>query len=303
MKNKRGQLITYYIIIGITLLLAFGFLLYTKDVSTKGKLALPTEMSSKIPIETEPIKSYVESCLKKVTEDGAWLVGYNGGYIDANGLSKYGEKGAREFYNGRGDRITYSHDYSVPYYLDRDYPVSYPPRKKVEEKLSRYILVELENCLNFTSFQEIGFDITKPIIDYEAINFDLSKTDVNCTVSLNKEDIGVLLKYPLIIKKSDFTTDLDSFRTSAPIRLGSLYDAAVTLADNIYASQPYYNIEPYCSLYDTNGLTNVYYKYNDNGAKEIIRFIDYETYEKKYTKSYVFQFGIKNVGFVGSCIG
>jgi len=42
---------------------------------------------------------------------------------------------------------------------------------------------------------------------------------------------------------------------------------------------------------------------NDSGAKEIIQFVDFSTYEQNYFNSYIFQFAVKNVNATGSCVG
>ena len=186
---------------------------------------------------------------------------------------------------------------SVPYYLEAacisfecTFKENAPSLESIKEKLSNYIIVEFEKCFNANNFEDIGLEVTKPV------------SKVNADINLNEEDMSINLEYPLIIARGEAKTNLDSFKVTLPVRLKALYDSAITLVAKAKSTQPNeYDLTPDCSSYDKNGLTNVYVKNADNGAKEIIQLIDFSTYNGKYLKSYTFQFAVKNVKVEGGC--
>jgi hypothetical protein len=278
--QKRAQ-ITIFIIVGIVILVISGLAYYTKSRATKEGAV---EKTVELGLDATPIKTYVDSCLAQVSEEGVWILGTHGGYIDPDGNSFYGEEG-----NILSESATYQGD-KVPYYLNGSGNRTYPSLVQMEEKLSRYIIVELERCLDFSAFEDMGFNITKPSFP------------VGSEVSINKEDVIVDIEYPLTIREKNAVARLSAFRISLPLRLGAIYHSAGSLITKIIDLQPY-NIVADCSVYDTNGLTNVYFKRNDSGEQEIIQFVDYGTYKHKYLKAYKFQFAVKDAGFSGECTG
>lgn len=285
--KKRGQ-ITIFIIVGIVIMIIFGLIYYIRNYVIKEKIAFSTKKTTKLTLDITPIRRHTETCLEKVSEEGVWLVGVHGGYIDPDGNPFYGEGG-----NVISSSTTYQGD-KVPYYLDGN-SYTYPPLNQIEEKLSKYIIVEFEKCLNLTVFENMGFEITQPNVNYKTTGYYDSDL-VDSKVSINKEDVIVQIRYPLIIRKKGTVTELSDFRVSLPVRLKTIYNSVTDLISMIN-SQPY-DITPDCGMYDTNSLTNIYFK-ND----EIIQFMDFETYEHKYLKTYRFQFAIKNVDFSGECVG
>lgn len=298
MFKKRGQ-VTLFIIIGVIMLLFLCFVIYTK-MSNSSKIDYENVKS--VNLNQESIKNYVETCLSMAVEEALWKVGAHGGYIDPKGNSNYREIGVSEFYQGRLPGVTYINNISVPYYIDSQrYPLSFPSIYDIEEKLARYTIVELENCLNFSTFEDYGFDITLPNVDYQSIDFDFDQTEVGIEVTTGYEDVSVEINYPMTFKIGQVEFRMKNFRANLPVRFRSLYNSAALLSNKIFSSFVYYNLGPDCSLYDTNGMTNLFYKKSDYGDWDIIQLIDYSTYHEKFTRSYVFQFAIKNVGFVGEC--
>jgi hypothetical protein len=298
MVGKKGQ-ITIFFVIGIVILVIFTFILnIQKDQVENFNYGGVTQNNE----DSKMIKNYVESCLKYVSEEGLWKLGMQGGYINPEGDSFYGEDGADEFYKGRTPSTTYINSISVPYYLDsQSYEVSYPSLDEIEKKLERYIIVEFEKCLDLSTFEKQGFEVIAPIIDYHSINFNLRRTKVDSNVIIGLNEVNVILEYPLNFKKEGYEFMISNFKVDIPIRFGELYNAAILLSNNIYNSYVYYDVEPECYLYDTNDLTNLFYKKSDYDYWDIIQLVDYSTYESKYVQSYIFQFAIKNIGFVGEC--
>lgn len=289
-KLKRGQ-ITIFIILGLVIVIIFGIFFYVSKFSAKTKGTSGVAKSLETG-DTEIVKTYVEVCLKIVSEDALFnRIGLYGGYIDPNGDVEYGEAPSNP------DPTSYLGN-AVPYYLDGTDTYT-PDLNDIKKRMSNYIAVEFEKCFETGVFKDIGISIIKPDVDYQAISFDFSKTDVNVDVSLNEEDVSISFTYPLTIKKGAAESKLDSFGVVLPIRLKAIYESAKTLVQNTKNDQPNtYDISSDCDSYDKNELTNVYLK---NG--EIIQFVDFSTYEENYIRSYIFQFAVKNVNIIGNCVG
>ena len=300
--EKRGQ-ITIFLILGISIVLIIGLSYYAKNAKDKG--ALIKDINKKVD-NTDIIKVYAENCLKKVSEEALFQVGEHGGYINPNGDERYDEQGVPSNYPTAlflGEKL--------PYYIQSltalgitTYNTYVPDLSTINKKLTNYIAVEFEKCFNASVFESLGINITNPVVDYQAINFDFSKTNVKVDVSLNANDVSVRLNYPLTVKKGGAETELDTFMVTLPIRLKALYESAASLVENIKNSQPNaYHITSDCGAYDKNGLTNVYLKNSDNAPNEIVQFVDFSTYKEKYFKSYIFQFAVKDVNVQGYCVG
>lgn len=301
--EKRGQ-ITIFLILGLVVIIIIGFSVYiTKFGEKKKSAAAAKSLESK---DAEIVKAYAETCLKMASEDALFSrIGLHGGYISPGGAPEYGEGGVAS-----PSPTTFLGN-KVPYYLEGvdtggavSYNIFLPDLAAIKKKLENYIAVEFEKCFTAGDFKDIGMNVTKPAIDYQQIGFDFSKTIVNVDVSLNEDDVSVHFTYPLTVKVYGTEAKYESFRVALPIRMKILYDSAAELVENIKNAQPYaYDISQYCGNYDKNGLTNIYLKLNDSGAKEIIQFVDFSTYEQNYFNSYIFQFAVKNANVTGSCVG
>jgi hypothetical protein len=211
-------------------------------------------------IKISPVKNLVNSCLKETSELAAFTISYHGGYVEPR--TNYTE------FNGK----------KIPYYDN-----SFPLREDIEEEFSNYIMREIHNCLNFSVFRE-----------YEFIEPDSSMINTNTRIS--PKTFTVELIYPLIVISGDTKTEISEFSTTLPIRLGELHQNALDLLNqtDVNLSDP-----SNCNKYYGNGLTNIYYKLNDAGQRQIIQFMDYDTFER-YTKTFIFQFAVKEANIIGT---
>ena len=79
MLKKRGQ-ITIFIIIGIVLLLTVALFLFLRSAIVE---RAPARVAvEEIPTELDPVRAYVQDCLKDTLLDGFNILGARGGYID-----------------------------------------------------------------------------------------------------------------------------------------------------------------------------------------------------------------------------
>ncbi|MBI3035540.1 hypothetical protein HYY71_04400 [Candidatus Woesearchaeota archaeon] len=296
--KKRGQ-VTLIIAVILVIILVAGLYFYIKNYNLK-KAGSQTIKKKSESANSDIVIAYGEACLKKAGEDALFdVIGLHGGYVNPNGDAGYGDDGIPRNSPSPASYI----GSSVPYYLDG--AVSHVQSlNAIKRKLSNYIAVEFDRCFDTSVFENVGINITKPIANYRAVNFDFSRTGTNITIILNENDVFIQLDYPLTIKEDEIESHVNSIRVILPIRLKALYEGAAALAENIRNAQPdAYNITPHCYIYNKNGLTNVYLKSSDSGAREIIQLVDFSTYRERYFKSFVFQFAVRNVNVEGNCAG
>lgn len=299
--SKRGQ-ITVFILIGITLLIIFGIVFYTKGNVSKKETETAAKKINADAFDIIPVRKYVESCLKKASDDGLWLLGAQGGYVELpEGLSS-----------------TFYEDNLVPYYLSGTTP-TYPSIDNMESGLSKYVIVEFQKCLDLSTFDYIGFNITGPEVDTTTGYAKIELVGIN--VSINKDDVVVSVEYPLTISKKDSEIKAKDFRVVLPVRLGRLYNVSVNkdmvgqngvMIDikNAWGIPEEYNLDNLnCDYYDPL-LKQITVVSTSNDAGEvntkIIKLIDYNSFYHNYFYSYTFQFAIqKNPIYFsgGECTG
>lgn len=181
------------------------------------------------------------------------------------------------------------------------YPIddATPDLIKINQTFANYIAVEFEKCFDVSVFEELGINVTKPIVNY-----------IKVDIGLNEEDTAIKLTYPITIKKEGIEIKLDTFRVTLPIRFKALYSSALELVGKIvdqtkvketpaFAKFPYVLTEGDCSSFNKNSLTNLFIKPFEAEPHEIAQFVDYSNFYEGYPpKSYFFQFAVKNVKFV-----
>jgi len=275
---KRGQ-VTLFIILGLVIIAIFGVLVYYRNASLEQLDVIKERKSS---IQEEAITNYVESCLKKVSDEAVWRIGYFGGYTGYDENYVYYE-------DFNGDIF---HGYEVPYYLD-SYRSVFPSLEEIKSNLFDFIVLRLDGCLNFNEFEQMGYSVEEP-----------NSEEILNKIRINLESVDVKIIYPLTIKKEGSVVKIENFRVEVPLRFGVLYESAVTLVNSIRNYPLGYHIEEGCDMYNKNGLTAVYLKNDDlnDPNSKIVQFIDYSTYHAYDTASYRLQFAVKNVAVSGECV-
>jgi len=84
MKKKRGQL-TIFIILGIVLLFAFGFLFFVRNIFFEAKIEAESQTKLQEVFQSEAFKTYSSSCLDEVSKEAILLIGKQGGNIEPEG--------------------------------------------------------------------------------------------------------------------------------------------------------------------------------------------------------------------------
>ena len=201
--KKRGQ-VSIFMIASLVLMLAgvIYFFYHGKDIGKSQEIANP---------DTEPVKLYVDDCLKEVSQDGLERIGITGGYTkipDSIGsdprayLAKFPQAGIK-----------------MPYWW-HDGIDAVPTEDFIRDQLESYIKSELKSCIN--NFEPFAgkFDILAP-------------KNPTTSVQFNLEDVSVSLKYPLDIAKkgSNSRYSLKNFNYVAPIRFKKAYELAKLIMD------------------------------------------------------------------------
>lgn len=198
---KKGQ-VTAFIILGIILVASIVGYTIAKNYVFKQ----PSEVT--VPIQVSNINSYIEDCIKKITLDGAELLGSQGGFLDVKDDASFSDplgSSLRIFPSGT-NRVQYW------WYITQNNIENsrVPSINSMQNELRDYIKDNWECNLNVFRDQGYNFELSKP-------NASVEINDNNILVNL---DMDGLIKY----KNSEFR--LNKFFAKVDVSLGRLYDIA-----------------------------------------------------------------------------
>ena len=236
MEHKKGQ-ITIFIIIGIVLLVAVGFLFYYQtQIVERGDI----QRIFSFGLDVTPIEQYVQSCLKTVSLDAIENISEQGGYYNLDNVLS-----------------TDSSLYSTAYYFYED-RVLIPNKKKVEEEIENYINEHILFCISdFDAFREQGFNIS----------FGYTEN----SVTLNPNEVIISMNMPVEITKQDQKKELKRFYVNLnDVRLGSMLETASTLINNQLLDPDYI---PLSYIYDVAERDNFFIHIEDERDINVYFFI------------------------------
>ncbi len=288
--HKKGQ-ITLFIIIGILILIsAILFVYFKKEMRNIPEPEI--EIITSQPLSINPIKLYIEACIENTAKNGIFLVSVNGGYISPSGIAKYNEPGDWALIE---DDYYYFENANLPYLINKNI-IKIRSKNEIEKILSNYITVELDSCLtNFSPFKNQGF-----IFEYPQLNLTSNKSNVS--VLIEKDSVSIKLYWPIVIKKEDYQTKIDTFQGSIDLRIGMLYSIAQQLIADISRYQPF-DISEHCKEYlPEDNLINIYLESNPYTYEYVIRIVDAQPLLKG-SMPLKFQFAVKNKEVYGECVG
>jgi hypothetical protein len=243
MFKKRGQ-ITVFIIIGIVLLLIVALFLYIRSVAVERVPTAPAV--EEIPTELNPIRTYVQNCLKDTVIDGFELLGARAGYISPE---NYGIT-ATPFPTDANAVSFFPDDPNSPpvaywyYFSSRNTCLEncrcdskQPPLCKsgrsdcfsrgensIEEQLEEYIKEALNFCTrDFEPFIAQGFEIKEA-------------GEIEPEVTITKNEVNVYLKYPLETRKAEVKQRIPDFYVEFPFNFMKIYEfsSQITKAKRLY---------------------------------------------------------------------
>lgn len=205
--EKRGQ-ITYFIVVGILLLIAVvGFLYFRGE-----KLDQPPEIEE-LDQDILPITNFVHSCLERYATEGVLVLGTQGGYIKIPpyiGMNPKSYVSSTQFGN-----------FKVPfwYYEGRS---QVPTINSMERDLAQYIKENLGFCLGeFEQFSNV-FNIEKP-----------EPQDIQVEATIGEQGVAIKLDYPLTlhILGEDGYFNRDLFEMELPVKLKHMHDLAIRIME------------------------------------------------------------------------
>jgi len=230
--SKKAQ-ITFFIIIGIILLISLVTFIYITYLPSPEEKAELTEFIEEVPVEFQPIQSFVQQCLYDTSVRGLEEIGRHGGYISPDDsrlvFNNLEPTEADGFYIFPNDART-----AVPYWLyfkssnncrsGCQCASMKPPLynefgpKSIEAQMNSYIESNLQYCIrDFLSFRGKGIDI-------EAGNL---KSDI----IVRQSDVFASLKYPIAADANGVKSEFESFYAVVPVNLRLIYELAEGITD------------------------------------------------------------------------
>lgn len=234
--QRRAQ-VTVFIILGVVLLVAVSVYLYVQTQTTQKTLEeAQVPVVKEVPVEFQPVNSYVETCMAQVGVEALQKLGSQGGYIDP---LKYGlrtnpvnptEADAVEFVTGSGVIVPYWFylksnnrcDADCQFQYNRPHLFRSEGEPSIEGQLDDYMNTHLADCLkDFSVLKAKGYGIEQA-------------GQIKTTTDIFAKDLGFLIEFPLKITKGSSVHKIDSFFLRVPLDLRSIYEQA-TLITNIQA--------------------------------------------------------------------
>ncbi|HLC96918.1 MAG TPA: hypothetical protein VJH97_06370 [Candidatus Nanoarchaeia archaeon] len=234
---KKGQ-VTAYIIIGLAILLVVAIFLFARTDIIRNQLPV----SEQVPLEFDPVKTFVEGCLEQTAIQGLETLGERGGFINPG---QYGFITSSEV--TQGNAIAMANNWMVPlwWYLKSDNQCSggcefsvVPEAKlhlyknagmpSIEGQLEDYVNQHLTDCINdFRELGRQGFSVTED-------------GQPQASVLILDNSISFGLTYPISAKKIS-TREITQFASEVDVNLKDMYELAVLLT-NLEAAYHYLEV-------------------------------------------------------------
>ncbi len=219
--NKKGQL-TLFIIIGLLLLIGISIYVYLTSRAVTAPVEAERIRIAEVPAEMQPLRDFIQDCLKITAKDGLTRLGQRGGHISPQHPHNTYEPTA-----GRALQLAPESQVIVPYWWhmnakntckgDCTFATERPALEQIKAQLDAHITRELPKCLNgFRQFSEQNFAITPT---------GAMKPETRLT----GENVIVTLTYPLEARRAGETFKLDAFATELPVAFQRLYNLATKI--------------------------------------------------------------------------
>jgi hypothetical protein len=214
---KRGQ-VTLYAIIAILLVVAVGILVYTQ----RQNLGL-----SYIPVDVRPVNDAIVNCLTSTSENGIYLIGMQGGYI--NLPSKVFETNLS--FVGYG------------YYTGQKL---LPPLIEIQNELDNYIELMLPKCFDTEKFND----------------FEFSFGEISSKSEIMEDFISINVQWPVTAKRTS-QYNLNKFSAKISTRLGKIYNITDTIISKEIENPEMIDLEYLISIHDKEDISIDFFSYPD----------------------------------------
>ena len=233
--KKRGQL-TFFIIVGVIILLLVGIAFYTFYIDLKDKpIDEPTVTLDQF---TMPVNQFVESCVYDLSKDALNKLMERGGYLYNDNLY-YDVLDSTE-----GNSLDYipGSTFLIPYWYHMESDnecmndcIFGSMRKElckptntecfsrgensIEHDLERYLEENLNKCLNdFKNFEEENLIV-------------INESNPDFDIIIRKNSILINLNFPLTIIQNEHTSRISNFNVEYETALYELYEAATEITN------------------------------------------------------------------------
>ncbi|MFC1691473.1 hypothetical protein ACFL0W_04810 [Nanoarchaeota archaeon] len=228
MKNKKSQ-ITVFIILGLLIVTA-GFVIFSVQRSTQKEIPLDVIIEDVEP-EILPVKTFVESCLNKLSKEAILKLGSHGGYIDPL-LTTYVDMGFNfDIVNpAEADGVTLSYNQFsfVPYWfylkspsecLDCQWSINnIPPNELIEYEIAAYVETNLPVCLDdFKGFEYQNFVVEE-------------QSPPRARAMLAETDVVVGLEYPLEVRRGERKSEFKNYVVKHQVNLRRILQLSKAIA-------------------------------------------------------------------------
>ncbi len=197
MEYKKSQ-VTLFMIMALLIVAAGAiYFFYQKESAQVQEYVAP---------EVQPVKIYMDNCVKGISEDGLERIGLSGGFIK---IPPRIDEDPRAYIS----ELPQS-GFKMPYWWHKGIE-AIPPENFIKEQLKNFIKNELAGCVN-------NFE---PFLNQFEIK-QLKEPEIE--VIFNDEDTRIDVNYPLEISSKDnsFTTTIENFGSTLPIRFKRVYELA-----------------------------------------------------------------------------
>lgn len=266
---KKAQ-ITLFILMGVVILVAVGFVFYLNSLETRKDVEEPIE----IPDEILPLKTFVDACIKKSVKESIYSISEGGWYYFSEDFLLldilYGNSSSEVPPSPEDYLSTYAGD--IPYHYNKGVS-KIPSKEEVEHQFSEYIKDSLFFCTDFSMFEEIGYLI--------------EKKDISVKSELSNNKLFVNVNYPLKIIKDEKITEINEFIYSHEYNYDKIDDSVQQLV-NAVVEEPYY-LDLTLLLEQYYGVSVIEY----DTCNDIYIIVDNESMSKDKDSDVIFRFAVR----------
>ncbi len=223
--QTKGQ-VTVYIILGIFILILLGSVIMLL-VSTKvEQIEVEKEKVQQELVEAGQIKLFIESCLEKSTKEGLKEIGIKGGYFEIPPIINYENTG----------------------YWFIDQINVQPTLKEIRSRLEKFIEADMDQCLNYSTFEEQGFII--------------ETSTLNSLVTFERVNTNSLIDYSVKVSKGAYEKEFSQFSIELQVPFRQMFETASQII-NLQMDTDFKRSDPLEKL-NTTILVVSYFKPEEN---------------------------------------
>ncbi len=212
-KSKKAQ-ITVFILIGLIILLIFGFLFYLVNLKERSESEINIEKFTSEVLKPKILEQYTTLCLDEALEQGLILIGKQGGYINFSD---------DDYLLFNQNKINYA---ILPGPVSRQYnlpPIRSSFTKNIAGELKKYIEEETKKCTDFSALEQIP----------ELSSYKISEGNPEAEVRFAENEVIVFLTYPINFTYPDANPikKLVRFVSKEDVRFERIYRAVADLVE------------------------------------------------------------------------